>query len=460
MPNIFANLVFFSWPMVVFWMLKRYPTDKAIFLATTLAILYLPNNFGIDLPFIPPLDRDSLTALSLFVFLFFVRKKVRVFIPGLPTKIILMYFVVVVISVLLNTYPVTVGGKFLPGLTVHDAFSSVVRIFLWMMPFFMGRYFFNSLKSNEPIFKALVVIILIYTLPMLIELRMSPQIHNWIYGYSPGEFIQQMRGDGFRPIVFVGHGLALAFIISTTIIAAFALHKNKVRFTLMPPSGVVIYLLVIIFLCKTLSAMIYALFAMYAIYKLAPSKQIKWALLLAGLILLYPVSKTMDIFPDKEIISKIREYSPERAGSMETRFNNEEILLERALKQPYFGWSGWGRSRIYGSSGDDITITDGKWIIEFGSNGIVGFVFYYLILLMPLAYARKNVIHIQDPKDKVYFSALALILGICIIDSVPNTGMGAMHLLLAGALLGQSELLAKQKKLQGNRNEKSIISQQ
>ncbi|MES2499987.1 MAG: hypothetical protein V4570_05600 [Pseudomonadota bacterium] len=445
MPNIFANLVFFSWPMVVFWMLKRYPTDKAIFLATTLAIFYLPNNFGIDLPFIPPLDRDSLTALSLFVFLFTLRKKVRVFIPGLPTKIILMYFVVLVISVQLNAYPVTIGGKFLPGLSIYDAVSNVIRIFLWMMPFFMGRYFLNNLESNEPIFKALIIIVLIYTLPMLIELKMSPQIHHWIYGYSPGRFLQQMRGDGFRPIVFVGHGLALAFLVFTAAIAAFALHKNKVRFTLMSPSGVVIYLLVIIFLCKTWSAMMYALFAMYAIYKLAPTKQIKWALLLAGLILLYPVSKTMDIFPDKEIISKIKNFSPERAGSLETRFINEEILLVRALEQPYFGWAGWGRNRIYDSTGRDITVTDGKWIIELGLNGIIGFVFYYLILLMPLIYARKNIRYIQEPKDKVYFSALALILGICIIDSVPNTGMGPMHLLLAGALLGQSELLAKQK---------------
>jgi hypothetical protein len=202
--------------------------------------------------------------------------------------------------------------------------------------------------------------------------------------------------------------------------------------------------------------MVYAIFSIFAIYKLEPSKQIKWALLLASLILFYPISKTLEIFPDKEIISTIKDFNHERAESLETRFINEKVLLDRALEKPYFGWSGWGRNRIYDMYGKDITITDGKWIIEFGLYGIFGFVFYYLILLMPLVYARKNINYIQEPKDKVYFAALACILGVCIIDSVPNTGMGPIHLLMAGALLGQSELLAKQKKLIGHSNAKSF----
>jgi hypothetical protein len=249
MPNILASIVFYSWPLLIFWMLKRYETDKAIFLATTLSILYLPNKFGIDLPFVPPIDRESLTALSLLIFLSFGSKRLKIFIPGLATKIILIYFVIIVISTLLNTYPVTVGGKFLPALSEYDALSSFIRTLLWMMPFFMGRYYFNSLKSNEPIFKALVIIILIYSFPILVELKMSPQIHNWVYGYENADFLQNVRGGGYRPVVFVGHGLPLSFIVSTAIIAAFTLHKNKLAVTLISPFKVVIYLLLILILC-------------------------------------------------------------------------------------------------------------------------------------------------------------------------------------------------------------------
>lgn len=437
MPNIFANIVFFGWPIVVFWMLKRYPTHKAIFLATTLSILYLPNNFIFDLPLIPPLNRESLTALSLFIFLSMQGKKFPIFIPGLPTKIILGYLAAVFVSAELNSSPLIMGGVFLQGVTHYDALSNVIRTLLWLMPFFMGRYFLRDIKQVESIFRSLVVIAMIYTLFMLVELRLSPQMHNWVYGYGV-DFNQQVRAGGYRAAVFVGHGLPLAFIISTATIAAFALKKNKINFLHISSFKVIIYMLIILFLSKTWSAMIYALYAIFVIFRLAPNKQIKLSFLLAGLILIYPVTKSMDIFPDKEIVSSISNYSPDRAQSLGFRFENEDILLEQALKQPFFGWSGWGRNRVY-KYGRDISVTDGKWILEFGTSGIVGFVFYYLMLLMPIYYATKTIKLIEDRKDQVYFATLALVLSICIIDSINNTNMGAMHLLLAGALLGQAE---------------------
>ena len=132
---------------------------------------------------------------------------------------------------------------------------------------------------------------------------------------------------------------------------------------------------------------------------------------------------------------------------MLTRYTNEEVLLTHALKRPYFGWGGWGRNRLYDNSGKDIVITDGKWIIEYGTFGAFGFVFYYLILLIPLYYALNSIKHIDNPKDQTYFAALAIMLAVCIIDSVPNSNMSTMHLLLAGALLGQAEFLKKQKRL-------------
>jgi hypothetical protein len=66
-----------------------------------------------------------------------------------------------------------------------------------------------------------------------------------------------------------------------------------------------------------------------------------------------------------------------------------------------------------------------------------------------LYYAVKNIKYIKESKDQIYFATLAIILSISLIDSVPNAGMVSIHLLLAGALLGQSELLNKQKNLIG-----------
>ena len=448
MPNAFAYLVFYSWPIVVLCFLFRYPTKKAIFISITLALLFLPSAFVINLPLLPHLDKDSITGMSLVAFLFLQRKKFRIFKPGLVTKLFIGYIIVIIISTQLNAESILVGKKFIQGLTYHDAFSTIVMFILYTMPFFLGRFFSSSVKDTEVFFKALVLICLVYTLPMLYELRMSPQLHYLAYGYQPSQFVQEIRENGYRPMVFIGHGLGLAFWLSTCILAAAALLKNKIRATIISPRVVVGYLFVILIFCKTWSALVYAILGTLFIYKLSPSKQVKWSFLIAALVIVYPVTKVAGIFPDDQIISSIRQYSPERADSLEFRFVNENQLLVRALEKPFFGWGGWGRDRIYSAwNGQDLSVTDGKWIIELGENGFIGFLFWYAILLAPLYYAHKTIKYVSEPKDQVFLASLAVILAVGILDSIPNTGMGPMHLFLAGALLGQSEFLKQQKYL-------------
>ena len=460
MPNTIAYLVFWSWPLVVLWLLVKYPAKHAIFTATILSILLLPSNFIIDPPLLPPLHRESITSLSLVVLLFLLGKKLRIAKSGIIIKLIVCYMAVILVSVHLNDSPIILGGKFLPGLTYYDAFSSFVQMLIWIIPFFLGRYFFNNIKDTENIFKILVILALIYSLPMLYEFRFSPQLHRIVYGYHAADFVQQVRSGGFRSTVFVGHGLTLAFILSTCSIAAMALHKNRVRIGKFSPLLVIFYLSTILFLSKTWSALFYVGLCALLIYRFSPSKQAKWGLLIAAFVLLYPVGKIMQIIPDKEIISTINEYSTDRGQSLEFRFENEEALLKRALEKPFFGWGGWGRNRVYDTAGKDISVTDGTWIVQFGINGGLGFLLYYAILITPLFYAVKYIRHVKEPKDKIYFSALTLILAVCLIDSVPNSGMGSMHLLLAGALLGQAEFLKKQRySLQNERIDSSDKNQ-
>ena len=211
MPNIFANLVFYSWPLVVLWMVLRYKPKRAIFIATTLAILLLPNGFSFDLPLVPPIDRTSLTSLTLAVVLFFTGRRFKLFPEGLPTKLIIGYLVSIVISTMLNPDGILIGSRYLPGLTYYDAISETIRTILALMPFFLGRAFLNNIEDNEWIFKLLVIFALFYSIPMLGEIRLSPLLHYWAYGYSPVDFFQQMRGEGFRPTVFFGHGWVWLF---------------------------------------------------------------------------------------------------------------------------------------------------------------------------------------------------------------------------------------------------------
>ena len=447
MPNAFAYLVFFSWPIFVLWSLIRYPVKKAIFISIVLSTLLLPSAFEANVPFLPPLDKDNIAGLSIALFLLLLRKKFRIFQPGLSTKLFIGYFIVIGITVQLNPMPIIISSKYLPGLTYHDTFSLIIRLIIITMPFYFGRYFSTSLRDTELFFKIMVVMALVYTLPMLFELKMSPQLHYIAYGYQPSQFVQEMRENGYRPMVFEGHGLGLAFWMSTCVLAGAALLKNKIRATILSPLASVCYLFVILIFCKTWSAIFYAMLGMIFILKLRPVTQVKWSLILAMLVILYPVAKVNGISPEKEIISVISQYNPERAQSLEFRFQNENELLVHALERPYFGWGSWGRNRIYSDwDGRDLSVVDGKWITELGLYGGIGFIFCYAILLTPLYYARKTFKYIKEPKDQVFFAALAVILAICIIDSIPNTGMGSTHLFLAGILLGQAEAIKQQQK--------------
>jgi hypothetical protein len=78
-----------------------------------------------------------------------------------------------------------------------------------------------------------------------------------------------------------------------------------------------------------------------------------------------------------QIISVATDIAGEdRAQSLKFRFDNEELLVEKALERMTFGWGGWGRNRVYDYNWADelvdVSVTDSLWIIAYGLNGVVG----------------------------------------------------------------------------------------
>ena len=65
--------------------------------------------------------------------------------------------------------------------------------------------------------QAFVASMLMYSVPMLAEERLSPQLHNWVYGYSPFSFIEHVRWNGYRPVVFLPQGLQLALFVAGSV---------------------------------------------------------------------------------------------------------------------------------------------------------------------------------------------------------------------------------------------------
>jgi hypothetical protein len=107
--------------------------------------------------------------------------------------------------------------------------------------------------------RCLVVAGLFYSLPVLIEVRLSPQLANWIYGFVQGAFTNEVRYGGFRPVVFMKNGLTVAFFMMTTFLAAMAMWRVNARIKSFPAAGISGYLGVVLILCKSAGALAYAI---------------------------------------------------------------------------------------------------------------------------------------------------------------------------------------------------------
>ena len=239
---------------------------------------------------------------------------------------------------------------------------------IFVLAFSIGRRFLRTPADSEEILRALVIAGLVYSLPMLFEMRFSPQLHNWIYGFHPSEFLQEMREEGFRPMVFTGHGLLAAFFMMTTMVAAATLWRIRVRAVNLPPAGVTAYLAVMLVLCKSGAALVYGMVLAPLVRFASARLQTRVAVMLVVVALAFPLLRTADLFPTTTLVDAASEFSPERASSLEFRFNHEQRLLKRESERFWFGWGRYGRSRVYDEYGGDLKCH--RWLLDHHDGAI------------------------------------------------------------------------------------------
>ncbi|MAV29766.1 MAG: hypothetical protein CL866_00010 [Cycloclasticus sp.] len=440
MGNGIAYIVLVAWPLIAFYLYRSNTIQVASLWTILGGFMFLAVKTEIDLPMIPPLGKDTVPVISSLIGILFVKNKRFPLFKSLGNLKYLVFLIVAVpfITAGLNGEAVVVGWRYVSGLTYYDGLSSVINQFLLIMPFFIGRAFFRTYEDQLTLFKLLVVAGLLYSLPMLYEVRMSPQLHTTFYGYFPHSFLQQYRSGGFRPVVFMGHGLLVAFFAAVVLISAVALWENKMKIRNFSPAAVSYYLLIVLFFCKSLASLLYGLFAFVLIKRLSCNMQIKAAVVLVSLAMLYPTMSIMKIFPHKEILDIAESIDASRAQSLQYRFDNEALLLEHAKTKFFFGWGGWGRNRY-----NNLT-TDGGWVITVGQFGILGFIAKFGLLAATVFRAFIAFKSLKPEPERKLFSAHVLLIGIIMIDQLPNASLAPWLWLIAGILLGRSEeILAK-----------------
>ena len=442
-PNWFAYFALLIWPGVAFYLFFRLPVGQAIVWTILGAFLLLPVGTEIKFAGVPGLNKDTIPNLAALVCCALVTGRLpKIFRGfGLAEVLIVVLLIGPFITSMLNSDPIRIGITFLPGVGPYDALSAAVAQFIFIIPFFLGRQFLRRPEDNAEILRVMVIAGLAYSLPMLLEVRMSPQLNLWVYGYYPRDFIQEMRDGGFRPTVFLGHGLAVAFFAMTAAAAAAALWQTRTRiFGYFAPAAIVAYLSAVLLLCKTASATFYAALLVPLIRWTNPRLQLRVACVLVLLALTYPMLRAAGLIPTASILQAASAVSAERAQSLKVRFDNEDQLLDRAWQRPWFGWGRFGRNRVYnGWNGGDSSITDGHWIITMGQFGIVGFIAEFGLLGIGIFRAALALKLTQTKWEREYLAALALIVAVNMIDLLPNSSISPWSWLLVGALLGRAE---------------------
>ncbi|MBR0995455.1 hypothetical protein JQ580_32560 [Bradyrhizobium japonicum] len=399
----------------------------------------LPAATVVKIPMVPQLDKNTIPSLCALVALLILRKSSKRN-PILAVDILIFAYVLSPLATsLANGDVIVAGGAVLPGVGVYDGVSASLLALLGVAPLLLGRYLLGNAYAIREAFKALLWCGLIYSPFMLFEMKMSPQLHAWVYGFVPSDLIQQIRGEGFRPMVFMGHGLIASFFAMLSFLTTTALKRTEIRGSRLFDYSI-IYLGGLLLLCKSLGAIIYGAFAFPLIRWASPRSLNLASTLLVCFALLFPLLRYSNIFPTTELLSAFEQLSPERAKSLAFRFNNEDLLLNKAAERWLLGWGRYGRSRIYSEyDGKDIAVTDGRWIIDFGQYGLLGFSAEFgLLIVSVLAAARWRAAAIVH-SERLLVSIAALILAINVIELIPNSTLTPWTMLLAGMLVGMTE---------------------
>ena len=441
MPNIFAYAMLFIWPLVMIGLFKKMTPDRALIWSFLGAFMFLPTGVDIDLPLIPTLDKFTIPSLMAMVLcLTMVDQRIRLLPPSFLASIFMIGYVLSPFPTMMtNQAPFIDGVVFMPGLSLKDAVSASLEYAITLIPFVLAFNLLSTRQTRNNFLTAYMFAGLIYSVPILLEVRLAPQLNYWIYGFFPDLFIQQIRFGGFRPVVFMGHGLTVALFVTMTVIATAILWRGPSSRNRLYLAYTTLYLLIVLVLGKTVGSILFV--ALFLPIIMFASLRLKgWAIMFCSvLVLTYPILRATDAIPTEELVDYAALIQQDRAQSLEFRFENEKLLLDHAAAKPLFGWGFWDRNRLWDpEDGSGLTVTDGYWIIVIGVLGWTGYISVFGLLTLPLLrlwWQRRKPLGIGQ-HHLTY--GIALMLSVNLLELIPNSGITTMTWLLAGMLLASS----------------------
>ena len=449
-------LVMFGWIPVVIYLFSRYPAQQAVVISYVAGFLFLPQVVKYPIVSgIPAYDKVSATTYAiLLATLIFDSRRFSAFKVGLLDVPILVWSFCPIFS------------QFANGLSPIS--PTTVQVVTWGLPYFIGRIYLSDLAGLRQLAVGIFVGGLIYAPLCLLETRIAPTLHLRVYGFhARADFSQTMRYGGYRPTVFMEHGLWVGVWMMAAALLGIWMWKTKALTKLngIPILRLVVGLFVIFVMVKSTGAYLYLAIGLGVLLIagwLRTSIPVIILILALSSYLYLGASGTLYTIP--QVKAFVASANDDRSGSLAFRLINEEVLSEKARRQVVFGWGDSGGNRIYDDEGKDISITDSLWIIAFGLQGAVGLISFTGSLFVPslgFCFSRYPPNTWSHPKVAPA-AALAMVLILYMLDSALNAMVCPVFLVAAGGIAGlvqQEPEVKKTASIRPSANKRPLVQQ-
>lgn len=423
-----------GWIIVTIVLFSRKLPEEAVIVAIMGSFLFLPSGPEIDLPVLPSITKA--TAISYGILLAEMIRGLKAKNPfranGIDVVVLLYCTVIPFASAISN------------GLGVYYGIYSLLdKLVTFGVFFWAGRRYFGSPGSLRKLTKAISLGGLILIPLILFEVRMAPTLCYRIYGFIPHSFIQHIRYGGYRPMLFMQHGLMVALWVAASAVTTFwhwrESQEKKVWKLAIPL--VALALMASVVLCKSANGVLYLMggIASYFLYKRKKSsKALGLVFLLFPLYFVFRLSNVITMEDIEAQISKF--FDAERVDSLMVRLRQEVLFGAKALERPLFGWGLMGRAWPVDERGNSmIQMIDSMWVIQLSIGGLTSLASYYLTLGFGpwriLARSGKPQAETKLPEEgRLDAIVLSIIVMFYLIDGLVNAMPAPIYIFIAGAV--------------------------
>lgn len=424
--SITVPVVMIGWPFAVILLFALLPARRAIITGMLVAWLFLPMT-GFKLSGLPDITKMSITCVSVLL-------GISLFDPGGFARIRGSWSDFAMVCWLIVPVPSCV----ISGFGIYEGLSACLNHLLaWGIPYLIGRMYFTTPEGLRELAIGLFIAGLIYIPFVLYEARMSPQLHKLLYGFHQHQFGQSKRMGGWRPMVFMQHGLAVAMYMATASLCGLWMSSvGKFRFSNgISASVMAIVLSLVAINCKSLGSILLLALGVSVLYisRWWNTRKVIIAILLIGPV--YISARTVGSWDGKILRDVVSAIGQDRATSLGVRMDSEDRLWKWVKPTAILGRARLGelmddKNREFGRF-----IPDGLWLIALGKYGMVGLISMLGILTVPaLSFLFRH-----PPASLFTFelsgaTVMTTILALYSVDNLFNAMVNPVFLLASGGL--------------------------